>query len=235
MTTIKLSDTNNLTMPFNWPVVGSLLFLTGIAGIPAAVMLVLVLMSPTELTGIYAFVNPIHFQAPTIIFLHGGSGVLFFLTMPFQFSQKLRAKHLGLHKTTGRIAIVSAYVMAISGIWMHNLLSPESQGIRYYLLIFTSFLICLTFSIALIYAIRKNIAQHKKWMARSVAITLAAVTPLFIDTAIAIGFSQYPQVYALLNQFQYDYGRLLAVAINLAIVEVIWHKQKATSLTQCQA
>ena len=72
-------------------------------------------------------------------------------------------------------------------------------------------------------------------MARSVAITLSAVTPLFIDTAVAIGFSQYPHVYALLSQFQYDYGRLLAVAINLAIVEVVWHKQKVTSLTQRHA
>ena len=56
-------------------------------------------------------------------------------------------------------------------------------------------------------------------MARAVAIVLAAITPLFIDILILLVFSDFKAMYSMLTQFQYDYGRLLAVIINLAIVE----------------
>jgi len=43
-------------------------------------------------------------------------------------------------------------------------------------------------------------------------------------------FSHVDQLYATLNQLQYDYGRLLGIIINLGIVEIILTKnyQRAT-------
>jgi len=215
---------NTTTTPFNWPVVGTLLFLTGIAGIPAIFLIILVAMGPSAIDGVSSMINTLHFETPAAVFIHGGTGILFFLTMPFQFSPKLRANHLNLHKIMGRVALTSGYIMAISGVWMHNVLTPESQGTRYTILILTSCLICLTFSIALWHIIKRNVAQHQQWMARAVAIALAAVTPLFIDILIVLLFSNTENVFTVLSQLQYDYGRLVGIVINLAIVEVLWFK-----------
>jgi len=212
---------NTTTIPFNWPIVGMLLFLTGIAGIPAIFLIILVAMGPSAIDGVSSMINTLHFKTPAAVFIHGGAGILFFLTMPFQFSPKLRANNLNLHKIMGRIALISGYIMAISGVWMHNVLTPESQGTRYTILILTSCLICLTFSIALWHIIKRNVAQHQQWMARAVAITLAAVTPLFIDILIVLLFSNTEYVFTVLSQLQYDYGRLVGIVINLAIVEVL--------------
>ena len=216
---------------FNWPLVSTLLLLTGIAGIPAMVILALVALGP-ENTLASSFVNPAHFQVPLAVFIHGGSGIAFFLTMPFQFSPRLRTKFIKYHKLMGRVAVLSAYVMAISGIWMHNVLSPESQGTRYIVLIITSLLICMSFTVALYSIWKKNIVAHQRWMARSVAITLAAVTPLFVDIVILLMFSNAPNLLAILTELQYNYGRLLGIIINVTVVEIIfWRSTTAQTIT----
>jgi len=234
MTSLKTTDINEISIPFNWPIVGTLLFLTGIAGIPAIFLVSLVAIGPSAIDGVSSMINSLHFETPAAIFVHGVSGILFFLTMPFQFSPKLRTNNLNRHKIAGRIALISGYIMAISGVWMHNVLSPDSQGIRYVVLILTSMAICLTFSIALWHILKRNVQVHQKWMARAVAITLAAVTPIFIDLLIMILFSHVDQLYATLNQLQYDYGRLLGIIINLGIVEIILTKKlpKSTHLNR---
>jgi len=229
MTSIKKNDIKEISIPFNWPVVGTLLFLTGIAGIPAIFLVLLVVMGPSAIDGVSSMINTLHFETPAAILVHGVSGILFFLTMPFQFSPRLRTNNLNRHKIAGRIALISSYIMAISGVWMHNVLSPDSQGTRYVVLIITSMAICLTFSIALWHIIKRNVQAHQKWMARAVAITLAAVTPLFIDILIVILFSHFEQIYTILNQLQYDYGRLIGIMINLVIVEFILTKKIAKS------
>lgn len=52
----------------------------------------------------------------TAIFVRGGTGTLFFLTMLFQFSPAIQIKTLKLHKAGGRIALLSGYVMGLSAI-----------------------------------------------------------------------------------------------------------------------
>lgn len=221
---MKRMNNNTATHTYNWPVVGGLLFLTGIAGIPAIFIVALVAMGPDTMGSASAFINQAHFNTPLAVIVHGGSGIVFFLTMPFQFSSKLRIKFPRYHRTLGKFAIASAYTMALSGIWMHNVLSPESQGARYFVLIITSLLICISFSIALGYVLKRNITEHKRWMARAVAITLAAVTPLFLDIVIYLLFTNFPEILTILTTFQYDYGRLVGIGMNLFIVELIWRK-----------
>ncbi|NMP30663.1 DUF2306 domain-containing protein [Thalassotalea sp. M1531] len=226
--TLAKTLNNNVTdnfPPANWSIVGLLFFLTGIAGIPAIFLVAMVALGPSATGEVSTIINVAHFETPMAIYLHGGFGILFFLTMPFQFSPKLRVSNPQRHKIAGRVAVISAFVMATSGVWMHNVLTPESQGIRYFILILTSAAICLTFSIALMFAIKRNIAQHRIWMARAVAVTLAAVTPLFVELLSVVLFSHFEQFFAVLTKLQYDYGRLLGMAINLAIAEIIISKK----------
>jgi hypothetical protein len=220
-------------MSFNWPAVSFLLVLTAIPAIPTLFIIPIVLMGPELIEGAGSFINALHFNTPAAVVVHGGAGFLFFLTMPFQFSPALRRsnrtrqnfrdnKHRsGWHKIGGRIAFLSAIVMALSGIWMHHVLSPGQFGARYVSLVIMSLSICVSFSLGLFYIIKGQVETHKKWMTRSVAITLAAITPLFTEILLFLLFGQFEQIFAVIGNWHHDYGRLLAIAINLSIAEVL--------------
>lgn len=204
---------------FNWPVVGALLFLTAIPALPAAFILTMLIIGMLSGGEVSSLVNVLYFEMPAAILLHGSSGILFFLTMPFQFSPALRMKKLRWHKTGGRIAFISGYAMALSGIWMHHVLSPDDLGMRYVSLVIMSMAMCAAFSLALWHITQRNIAAHGKWVIRAVAITLAAITPLFIEGVMYLLFGAFDSIISILNQWLHDYGRLIAITVNLAVVE----------------
>jgi hypothetical protein len=211
--------------PFNWPVVGFLLFMTGIPGIPAIFLLIGVALGPSAGVIFSSMVNALYFETPAAIVVHGGAGILFFLTMPFQFSPALRNKKSNWHRTGGRIALLSGYVMGTSGVWMHHVLSPDLFGMRYVSLVILSISMCTAFSMALWHIINRNVDVHRKWMIRAVAITLGVITLLFVEAISFLLFGLLENVFAVINQFQHDYGRLVGMAINLTIVEYIFFKE----------
>ncbi len=218
------NNVNIKNTPFNWPVVGLLLFMTGIPGIPAIFLLAIVAIGPSSGDSISSLINALHFGTPNAVFVHGGAGILFFLTMPFQFAPALRIKNPNWHKAAGCIALLSGYIMGVSGIWMHHVLSPDSFGIRYIVLVVMSIAMCITFSLALWHIINGNVQSHRKWVCRAIAITLAAVTPLFVEAISFLLFGQLENIFAVISQFQHNYGRLIGIAINLTIVEYIFFK-----------
>jgi len=61
-------------------------------------------------------------------------------------------------------------------------------------------------------------------MTRAVAITLAAVTPLFVDIIVFLLCGQLESTLAIIKQFQLDDVRLVTIASNLRIVEYIFLK-----------
>lgn len=225
------SQTGSQALPFNWPVVGMLLFLTGIPGIPAIFLIAMVLFVVISSGGepaqsIQSMINPLHLGTPAAIVVHGGAGILFFLTMPFQFSPRLRKKHVKWHRTAGMIAVLSAFVMAVSGVWMHHVLSPGEFGMRYVSLVIMSIAICVTFALGLSFIFKRNIEAHRRWMARGVAVLLAAVTPLFVDIIFMIGFSFNDSLLQSVQMLQYEYGRLFAIVLNLSVLECVRVKRQ---------
>lgn len=196
--------------PFNWPMVAGLLFITAIPGIPA----MFILASAT--------VN----SSNAALFVHGISGILFFLTMPFQFSPALRVQNLKRHKTAGRIALISGYVMGLSAIWLHYMFYGGKFDARYMSLFVMSITMCVLFSLALKHIIKGNVQSHRQWMARAVAITLAAVTSAFVEIILLLLFGPFESTLVVVSQFQQDYGRLVAMAINVSIVEYVFIKEK---------
>lgn len=48
---------------------------------------------------------------------------------------------------------------------------------------------------------------------------LGVVTPLFVELLLYLVFNSLDNALAVLQKLQHDYGRLLGMAINLAIVE----------------
>ena len=206
--------------PFNWPIVGGLLFLTGIPAIPGIFLIALVLMGPGAVEGVSESLNALHFETPMAVAVHGGAGFVFFLTMPFQFSTKLRMKRPNFHRISGRFAVSSGVLMSLSGIWMHLVLTPNELGPRFVTLVLMGVAITTAFSYAIYCAVQRKTAQHQVWMMRAVAIALAEVTPIFVDLVLYITLSQFDSLLTMAAQLKHDYGRLLAIVINLTIVEL---------------
>ncbi|MCC5825916.1 DUF2306 domain-containing protein [Alkalimonas sp.] len=212
---------------YNWKTVGFLLFLTGIPGLPAIGILALVLIGPDAFEGASSFINENFYQVPAAILWHGGAGIVFAFTMPFQFSSALRVRQPTLHKVSGRIVVLSGCIMALSGVWMHHVVSPDAFGARYASLIVMTVAICVSFIVAISHAISKNLPAHRVWMLRAVAITLAAVTELFIAIPAYLVFGQFENIAILANRILFDYGRLIAIGMNLMIVELLMFRKKA--------
>ena len=109
---------------------------------------------------------------PLRLHIAGGMGAL--LTGPWQFSEKLRARNLDLHRWLGRIYLLSVALGSVAGFAM-ALVSEQGApthfgfGILAVLWFFTGLQAYRLIR-------RGNVEAHRQWMIRNFALTLAAVT-----------------------------------------------------------
>ncbi len=109
---------------------------------------------------------------PLRLHIAGGIGAL--LAGPWQFSQKLRARALNLHRWLGRFYLLEVALGSIAGFAMAMV---SEQGLPTHLGF--GILAALWFFTGLqaYRMVRKgNIVAHREWMIRNFALTLAAVT-----------------------------------------------------------
>lgn len=220
---LKLSAEKTAKCDHNWLIVSTLWLLLAIPGIPAmlivSVLIVALLFGPVESPLLLSLLNPSYITSPWAVLVHGSSSVIFFLMMPWQFSPAIRHKHPGWHRVNGRLVLLSAYTMAFSGIWMHLWLTPEELGMRFIGLLALSCGMVLAFSMAFYAVLNRQFDRHHRWMCRAVAMTLAAVTPLFVEAIAELPLGQVSGIQPWLAPFFHDYGRLLGMAGNLLVVE----------------
>ena len=115
---------------------------------------------------------------------------------PWQFSSRLRRRALAVHRWVGRSYVAAVVLGGLSGI----ALAPAAQtgavaGLGFGLL----GVLWVASTIAALAAIRGgDLAAHRRWMTRSFALTLAAVTlRLYLPAAFAAGIpftTSYPAI-----------------------------------------
>jgi uncharacterized membrane protein len=129
--------------------------------------------------------NDAHFRRyifPLRLHIAGGMGAL--LAGPWQFSNRLRARALDLHRWLGRIYLLSVAIGSMAG-WAMATVSKE--GMPTHIGFGVLALLWFLTGIAAYHAIRSgNIEAHRQWMVRNFALTLAAVT-LRIELPIMLG------------------------------------------------
>ena len=111
----------------------------------------------------------------TAFYLHITGGMLALSTGPFQFIRNFRNKHLHLHRTLGKIYLMSIFFLgAPAGLFMAfyaegGLFSSMGFCLMALLWLFTTWRAyeCI---------LEKKITDHRNWMLRSYALTFAAVT-----------------------------------------------------------
>jgi uncharacterized membrane protein len=121
------------------------------------------------------FSGPIHtrlFALPAVFFyLHTVAGAIALVLAPFQLLKRPRVKW---HKLRGYAYVVSVVLSSIGGLYMaQDAYGGLSSTLALSIL---SFIWLLATFIGLYQVLNKQLASHKRWMIRSVALTLSAIT-----------------------------------------------------------
>lgn len=115
----------------------------------------------------------------------------------FQFFPRLRNRYLRAHRTIGKLYVVCCLLSGAAGL----IIAQFAGGGWSNTLGFSLLAIAWLFTTYQAYAfIRKGaVEQHRKWMIRSFALTLAAVAlRLYLPLLMLSGLS-FPQAYALVS------------------------------------
>lgn len=119
----------------------------------------------------------------TAFYAHIGLGVIALVIGGFQFIGRLRDRFTSIHRTAGKIYVVSVFGSAVAGLAV----APFAEGGIVAKLGFAGLAVVWFYTNYRAYkAIRRGmVTQHQAWMTRNFALTFAAVTlriwlPLFI-------------------------------------------------------
>jgi uncharacterized membrane protein len=101
---------------------------------------------------------------------HTLAGTLALVIGPINFSSRIRARHLGLHRVLGRIYVASVFVGSFTGI----ALASGRPGFPGTTMQASAWMVCT--AAALITARNGQITAHRQWMIRSYAVTFTFVS-----------------------------------------------------------
>ena len=137
-----------------------------------------------------------HYEARAVALLgHIAFAVTALVIMPFQFNATLRGSRPRLHRTLGRIYVIACVIAGVCGLWLAigtqaGLVAMFGFGLLALIWIYATVQAYVT-------ARARNIAQHKRWMIRSGALTFAAVTlRLYLGVGVVTG-GEFEAIYAL--------------------------------------
>ncbi|WP_404380461.1 DUF2306 domain-containing protein [Knoellia locipacati] len=159
--------------------------------------------------------NPRMTSSPLPVVVHITCAVPYAVLGAFQFSTRLRRRHPGWHRASGRTAVGLGMAVALSGLWM-ALFYARQPGTGE-----LSFLFRLAFGSAMAACIvlgfaairRGDVTTHRAWMMRGYAIALSAGTQTL---TLAVG----PAIFGS-GTLTKDLSLGAAWVVNLAVAEVV--------------
>ena len=101
-------------------------------------------------------------------------GLAFVILVPFQLSRTWRARHLRAHRWTGRIVMILGLIIGISALAMST--HPIGGAIEASATIFFDVFFLFALAKAYIHIRRREIALHREWVIRAMAIALGIAT-----------------------------------------------------------
>jgi hypothetical protein len=118
---------------------------------------------------------------PLPVMLHIPFAILFGLLGALQFSPGFRRRHRGWHRRAGRVLVPSAFIVAVTGLWMTLAYPwPAGDGVVLYverLIVGVATLAALGFGIRAL--VRRDFSTHGDWMTRAYALGMGAGTQVF--------------------------------------------------------
>lgn len=129
-------------------------------------------------------------------FLHFLGGGIVIIIGASQFSKRLRTSQPRVHRTLGLIYITGVVIGGVSGFYLALNSSGGLVG-HYGFALLAIFWVCATLT-AFNCIRKKNITAHQKWMIRSYALTLAALTLRIYIPVFLISGASFEEAYPLI-------------------------------------
>lgn len=121
---------------------------------------------------------------------HALGGALVILLAPLQFSNRLRQRFTKLHRVLGRLYVAGAVILAPTGAYIQYFQerfgAPRSFTV---LAVVDAVMLLVTTLVALVFAYKRKIAQHRQWMIRSYAVAL-----VFLEVRFIMGVTGWEQL-----------------------------------------
>lgn len=148
--------------------------------------------------------NPGFYQYPILTLLHAVPGLLFMILGPLQFIPQLRSKYIAIHRWMGRLFMVSAVLIGISGFLIVFVFPfagvSEQLAILFYGTIFMYSVIKSFYSIK-----QGEVKQHREWIIRVYSIGLG-ISVIRILIALFMTMSSYKQIEIFALTFWMGFG-----------------------------
>jgi uncharacterized membrane protein len=187
--------------------------LGAVPALPGAFVLAGILAGPEAGKWSVDLVNPLYFKAPLAISLHIASGILFCLLAPLQFSRRFRARAPRWHRLLGRLAMAAGLAFGLSALPPMLGPIPGQAGLLHYGGLAAGALgFCTALALSYISIRQRDIAAHRAWALRAVAIGLIGASRILLEALAWLILGDMSQITG---------GAViwLAMALNLLIVE----------------
>ncbi len=115
---------------------------------------------------------------------HGLAAACALLLGPMQFSDRLRRRYTRLHRVVGRFYVAGAVIGAPLGAFIQYRFDEKLGGSRGFSIatVVDASIWMLTTLIALAFALKRKIPQHRQWMTRSYAVAI-----VFLEVRVVAG------------------------------------------------
>ena len=125
---------------------------------------------------------------PVLTLLHVLPGGLFLALAPFQFSARVRSRHLRLHRWSGRVLMVLAFLAMIPAFYF-GLLMPYGGPREALAIGLFGGLFVVAMTRAFVAIKGRQIARHREWMIRAFAIAIGISTVRVIGALLDVALT----------------------------------------------
>jgi uncharacterized membrane protein len=137
---------------------------------------------------------------PSLILLHVLPGALFLLLAPFQFSKRIRSRHIRVHRWSGRLLLVLAVVGLLPGLYFGIRMPFGGPGEAVVIALVGAYFV--TAMLQGFVAIRRGQrARHREWMIRvfavAIGISTVRVVAAVVDVALTPAGFRPPELFVL--------------------------------------
>ena len=121
-------------------------------------------------------------------YLHVAAGAVFLILAPFQFSTRIRRRHVRFHRWSGRLLVLTAVLTAIAGLFF-GLLMPYAGLAEVIVVALFGGLFLVAIAKAYLAIRRRDVATHRRWMIRAFAVALGIATARLAGLAVDLTLS----------------------------------------------
>jgi uncharacterized membrane protein len=124
--------------------------------------------------------NPRIDASPAPVVVHVLAAALYAFLGAFQFPARLRRRHPGWHRRSGRMLVAAGLAVAVSGLWL-TLFSTGAPGgdLLWCVRLLVGSAMAASIVLGFTAIRRRDIAAHRAWMVRAYALAVGAGTQVF--------------------------------------------------------